>query len=276
MKRYVAAFAALCALICASPTLALTPPNVWGPQTGVAVIYNSDGTVCNFKSGGNCASSGGGGGAVTAAASSYALGAIVDLGTGASPGANTTNGYLKALNAALGAPIQATGGTVGIVAGAAIIGKVGIDQTTPGTTNGVQDAADGSTGSAVPSKASFIGANSSGNLTGLIQADTSASISVSTATTTQLVALSSGKKIYITAWDIFVAGADNITLEYGTGSTCGTGTTVLTGAYNFLANQGIARGSGLGVLLVVPASNALCIVTSAAVQASGSLAYTQF
>lgn len=31
----------------------------------------------------------------------------------------------------------ATGGTVGIVAGTALIGKVGIDQTTPGTTNGV-------------------------------------------------------------------------------------------------------------------------------------------
>lgn len=31
-----------------------------------------------------------------------------------------------------------TGGTVGLVAGTAIVGKVGIDQTTPGTTNGVQ------------------------------------------------------------------------------------------------------------------------------------------
>jgi hypothetical protein len=34
--------------------------------------------------------------------------------------------------------MPATGGTVGLVAGAAIVGKVGIDQTTPGTTNGVQ------------------------------------------------------------------------------------------------------------------------------------------
>lgn len=139
-----------------------------------------------------------------------------------------------------------------------------------------QTATQGSTGSAVPSSARYIGANSSGNLTGVIQADSTAAINVSTATTTQLVALSSGKKIYVTHWDVVAAGADNITLEYGTGSNCGTGTTVLTGAYNFAANGGISAGSGLGPILVVPASNALCILTSAAVQASGVVSYTQF
>lgn len=42
------------------------------------------------------------------------------------------------INTTLGSPMQQTGGTVGLVAGSAIVGKVGIDQTTPGTTNGVQ------------------------------------------------------------------------------------------------------------------------------------------
>lgn len=44
---------------------------------------------------------------------------------------------LTTINTTLGAaPMQATGGTVGLVAGTALVGKVGIDQTTPGTTNG--------------------------------------------------------------------------------------------------------------------------------------------
>jgi len=134
----------------------------------------------------------------------------------------------------------------------------------------------GATGSAAPANATYVGANSAGNLTGLIQADSSAAINVSTATTTQIVALSSSKKIYVTSLDVISGGTGNITFVYGTGANCGTGTTSLTGAYNLTAQVGIAKGSGLGPVLVVPASNALCVTTSAAVQMSGSVAYTQF
>lgn len=136
--------------------------------------------------------------------------------------------------------------------------------------------ADGPTGSAVPATANYAGANSSGLLTGLIQADSSAAINVSSATTTQIVALSSAKKIYVTAFDVIAGGTGNITFVYGTGSNCGTGTTSLTGAYPLTAQAGIAKGNGLGPVLVVPASNALCVTTSAAVQMSGSVAYTRF
>ena len=55
-----------------------------------------------------------------------------------------------------------------------------------------------------------------------------------------------------------------------------TGTTPLTGAYGLTAQFGIAKGNGLGPVLVVPAGNALCAVTSAAVQMSGSVCFTQF
>lgn len=48
---------------------------------------------------------------------------------------------LTTINTTLGTPMQTTGGTVGLVAGSAIIGNVRIDQTTPGTTNGVQTLA---------------------------------------------------------------------------------------------------------------------------------------
>lgn len=131
-------------------------------------------------------------------------------------------------------------------------------------------------GSSFPADGSAVGAESSGNLIGLVQADTSAAINISTATTTQLVALSSGKKIYVASFDVVAGGTGNITFEYGTGTSCGTGTTALTGAYNLTAQAGVALGGALGPVLVVPAGNALCALTSAAVQMSGSLSYTQF
>lgn len=138
------------------------------------------------------------------------------------------------------------------------------------------NASVGATASAVPASASLAGANSSGNLAGLVQSDTSAAINVATATTTQIVALSGGKAIYVTAWDVIAGGTGNITLEYGTGVACATGTTVLTGAYPLTAQAGLSKGNGLGVLYKIPASNALCVLTSAAVQMSGSVSYTQF
>jgi hypothetical protein len=123
----------------------------------------------------------------------------------------------------------------------------------------------------LPAGSATIGAVTNPN-----QATASVAINVSTATTTQLVALSSGKAIYVSAWDVTVLAADNITLEYGTGSNCGTGTTTLTGAYQFPAGGGISKGSGIAPVLFVPASNALCILTSANTQASGSVSYVQF
>jgi hypothetical protein len=47
--------------------------------------------------------------------------------------------------------------------------------------------------------------------------------------------------------------------------------TPLTGAYGLAAQFSIAKGNAL-----VPAGNALCALTSAAVQMSGSVSYTQF
>lgn len=109
----------------------------------------------------------------------------------------------------------------------------------------------------------------------VLQATSSVPINISTATTTQLVAISSGKAVYVTSWDVIASGTGNITLEYGTGSNCGTGTTALTGPYALAAQFGIAKGNGLGPILVVPANNALCAVTSAAVQMSGSVSFVQ-
>lgn len=167
-------------------------------------------------------------------------------------------------------------GSASLPAGTNLIGKAGIDQTTPGTTNGVQDAATSATGAAVPSKAQLAGARSGANIVELIQASASVALTGNTATTTQLVALSGSTKIYVTSFDFLSVGTANVKFVYGTGSNCGTGTTDLTGNYNLTAQSGMAKGNGLGPVLVVPAGNALCWTNSAAIQVSGSVSYTQF
>ena len=135
---------------------------------------------------------------------------------------------------------------------------------------------EGATGATVPTGAQLAGAQSGANMVALIQASASVAVTMSTATTTQFVALSGSTKIYVTSFDVISAGASNVTFVYGTGSNCGAGTTSLTGAYPLTAQAGIAKGSGLGPVLVVPAGNALCVTNSASVQISGSISYTQF
>lgn len=109
-----------------------------------------------------------------------------------------------------------------------------------------------------------------------VQASASTPINISTNTTTELITLTAGKTIFVTSWDVIAGGTGNITLEYGTGSACATGTTVLTGAYPLIAQAGIAKGNGLGPVLIVPPGNSLCALTSAAVQYSGSISYVKF
>lgn len=107
-------------------------------------------------------------------------------------------------------------------------------------------------------------------------ASNSVPISVAAATTTQLLALVTGSRIYITSYDFMAAGTNAVKLVYGTGSNCGTGTTDLTGAYPLIAQAGISKGNGLGAILFLPVSNALCITTSGTGQVSGSVSYAQF
>ena len=88
----------------------------------------------------------------------------------------------------------------------------------------------------------------------------------------------SGKKTYITGWDVISAGSANFTLEYGTQTSvpCDTGTTALTGAYPLSAQAGISkRGQSWG-RVHCPGQQPSLRVRLASVQMSGSLSYTQF
>lgn len=130
--------------------------------------------------------------------------------------------------------------------------------------------------SAVPAKGNITGGQAGANYSNFPLSQATLPINISTATTTQLLALSGGKAIYVTVYSVVAGGTGNITFEYGTGSTCSVGTTTLTGAIPLVAQSGIAQGNGDGAVFVIPAGNAFCALTSQAVQMSGSFSYSQF
>jgi hypothetical protein len=140
----------------------------------------------------------------------------------------------------------------------------------------VKDQSSSATGSAAPATASYMAGNSSGNLAGIVACDSSALIVVSTATTSQIVALVSGKSIYVCALAINGGGATTAKLVYGTGTNCGTGQTNLTPAFSLALATTVSLGGGVGYVTKTPSGNALCVTNSAAVAANVFVAYTQF
>lgn len=165
-----------------------------------------------------------------------------------------------------------------LVAGSAIVGKVGIDQTTPGTTNAVAatnlpatvdtnsgnksastlrtvTAADqpaiaaagqGATGSAVPAGAVYMAGNGTGNLTGQIMCDSTViKNAFSTSGSTQIVAApGSGKNTYICGFTVNGASTtlNTVKLVYGTKSStdCDTSANDLSVAVPIEAPSSIA------------------------------------
>ncbi len=140
----------------------------------------------------------------------------------------------------------------------------------------IATAGHGATGAAVPANVTAMGARAGANSVNVAQGSATVAINVSTATTTELVALSGSTQVRVTGIVVIAGGTGNITFVYGTGTACGTGTTSLSGAIPLIANAGLTIGGGLGSVLVAPAGQALCVTTSAAVQMSGFVTYTQF
>ena len=109
-----------------------------------------------------------------------------------------------------------------------------------------------------------------------------AQLQMTTATTTQLVALVAGQKVRVCAYAIqgsTTATATTLKLVYGTGTACPTGTTALTPAWNMPASSTalpFSEGKGTGELFQTPAGNALCATSSAAGTVNISITYAQF
>lgn len=106
---------------------------------------------------------------------------------------------------------------------------------------------------------------------------TTASIPIAgtVAGSTKIITGVAGKSIYITSIALVPVDTAVVTLTYGTGTNCGTGTGSLTGAMTFAAGQVLNFGTGFGAVLVVPSGNDVCI-TIATAAAPGSLSYSLF
>lgn len=190
--------------------------------------------------------------------------------------------------------------------GSAIIGRVGFDQTTPGTTNavsiaqigantvgtaasGVQKvgivgnagaAFDAATAAAPPANVVAVGANASGAtgglMKGLITCDLHAKYDASDNGSITLVTGVSGRKVYVCGYLMATGGtATNLKLREGSDANCATNAADLTPAYQLTANNSIGFSSpfwtGLGV-----STNAyyICINASAGNAHQAELWYT--
>lgn len=94
---------------------------------------------------------------------------------------------------------------------------------------------------------------------------TSVAVNITSATTTELVAASSGKSVYLCALKSSMAGTTpTLTFEYGTkvSTACDTGATALTGAFAPTAGAVLGLGESGGVQFSTPVSKELCAVTT--------------
>jgi hypothetical protein len=100
--------------------------------------------------------------------------------------------------------------------------------------------------------------------------------SINYTASTQVVALAASQNIYVCGYSLSVAGATTPTagFEYGTGTTCATGATALSGLFP----AGVYNmPSGISPAFIVPQGDALCLVlagTSPSVQ--GWISYGQW
>lgn len=108
-----------------------------------------------------------------------------------------------------------------------------------------------------------------------IACNSSTRIAITTATTTQIVAAVANQVISICAFLEESDGTINVTWVYGTGAACAVGQVALTGPMHLSAGESHFPGTGIGILLQVPAGNALCLVTTGAGNLAGYVNYVQ-
>lgn len=114
----------------------------------------------------------------------------------------------------------------------------------------------------------------------------SAAVSMSSATTTAIVALNANHGIFVCGFALTIAGsattAATAALEYGTGTNCASNVTTLTGTFG--SNDAavsttptqVTYGDGTSTVATVPPASALCVVTVGnAVFVQGIITYVQ-
>lgn len=173
-----------------------------------------------------------------------------------------------------------------IPAGSAIIGKVGIDQTTPGTTNLVavtsSSVGAGATGSAAPANAVYNGTVQSGatggQLKGLISCDNHVFKHITSATDTLAVQGVASQTIYVCGWRARAAGTATWYLENtaSANANCVSTLTQLTGVATEAVNTGETLYNPIWGGLKNTSGNGLCINSTGTGGVDIDIWYTQF
>ena len=104
--------------------------------------------------------------------------------------------------------------------------------------------------------------------------DQSAPISISGSGLTQIVAASGSTQVRICHVNFSNSGTSNVTIEYGTGTNCGTGTTATSGAYQSVL--AVALDFTPRDALTFPAGKAVCLNFASSVTSGGLVSYAQF
>jgi hypothetical protein len=246
------------------------------------------------------------------ASGSIASGAMVDLGAQADAACTTDTGTCSLIALAKRGNQNMAGS---IPAGSAIIGKVGIDQTTPGTTNGVALvgvngatalAGNGNTGTgsaritiatdnsalptwghvavaaAPPSGATYIGALGSGATGGHVAApiicDNHVFKHITSATDTLAVQGVASQSIYVCGWRSRAAGVATWFLENtaSTNANCSSTNTQITGVATEAANTGETVLASFWSGLKNTSGNGLCINSTGTGGVDVDVWYAQF
>lgn len=213
-----------------------------------------------------------------------------EIGNVKNSGTFATQATLQAGTAEIGKLAAGTAEIGKLAAGTALIGKVGIDQTTPGTTNRVDIGT-------FPDNEPFNMAQIGGVATsmGVGASDTGtqrlvmatndpcqssgvakSSVVLNVTANAELIAASGSTKIYVCGFFATVGGTTpTYRFVYGTGTTCGTGTTFLTGLILPVVGSFNVYAPGM-TAFATTASQALCMAvggTSPSVQ--GTVTYVQ-
>jgi hypothetical protein len=105
----------------------------------------------------------------------------------------------------------------------------------------------------------------------------SALYDASTSGSTRLVVGNTTQRIYVCGWNLMSGGTVNVKLVYGTGGSCGTGTTAITPAFEFTAQStNIDHLPVYTGITPVPSGNDLCINESSGVAFGGIVYFSQF
>lgn len=224
-------------------------------------------------------------------------------------GTITVTGVATAANQATEISSLATIATntgAAIPAGSAIIGKIGIDQTTPGTTNGTAIvginaatalAGNGTTGTGslrvtIASDNTAFSVNATGqagtNRIGYTSDDvcsqkakTTQAFTTTSAGPVSIVALSGSTVIYICSISAVADTAIKLNFIDGTGGSCASaqhaiwGSTTAANGMSLAANGGFAEGSGNGTVGQTTAASAFCLLQSGTSLVAGNISYVQ-